>query len=133
MDSARMLAPATLVADDRRMSATMTRPAVGSTCRAVADQSLRLAIVGTPVVWIPSGTLLRITRLDERWDNAHALIARSAQVMASLRVLDGPSRGEEIAVVIAADAVPDPDGGESKSWHLPDWLALVDPGATGGR
>jgi hypothetical protein len=48
-------------------------------------------------------------------------------------VLDGPSAGEEVAVVINADAVQDAEGGESESWHLPDWLALVEPGASTSR
>ncbi len=110
-----------------------TRPAVGSICRAVADHNLRLPGVGSPVVMIPRGTRLRIARIHERWDNSHALIMRFVEAMASLRVLDGPGEGEEVAVAITGEAVPGPDGGESEVWHLPDWLVLVDAGPTGGR
>ena len=112
---------------------TTTRPAVGSLFRAVADHSLRLAVVGSPVISVPRGTLLRIARLDERWDNSHALIARFAHVHASLRVVDGPSAGEEVAVVITGEVMGEPDGSESWAWHLPDWLALADAGSGGGR
>ena len=115
------------------MSMTATRPVVGSLCRAVADHSFRLAVVGSPVIAIPRGTMLRVARLDEHWDNSHALMARFAHITASLRVLDGPGAGEEVAVVITGEALPEPDGGESERWHLPDWLALAYAGATSGR
>ncbi len=124
MHSDPAIVPSPSVADDRDMGRTAMRPVVGSLCRAVADHSLRLAVVGRPVLVIPRGTRLRIARLDERWDNSHALIAAFAEIRATLCILDGPSAGEEIAIVIAGDAVPRQDGGASESWALPEWLAI---------
>lgn len=113
------------------MGRTAVRPAVGSVCRVVADHSFRLAVAGRPVLEIPRGTRLRIAWLDERWDNPHALIAAFAEICATLRILDGPSAGEEVAIVIAGDAVPRQDGGASESWALPNWLAIEKDDAPG--
>jgi hypothetical protein len=104
------------------VSTTGLHPEVGSRLRAVADHDIRLAVADGPIVSIPRGTSLEIVSLDERWDNQHASIARFGRITANLCVLDGPSAGEEIALVITGDAVPRSDGGESETWMLPDWL-----------
>jgi hypothetical protein len=49
----------------------------------------RLAIRDGPVIDIPAGACLEIVRLDERWDNTHAMIVRTYKISLDLRVLTG--------------------------------------------
>ena len=76
------------------------------------------------VISVPRGTILEVTSLDERWDHAHASIASVCQMTANLRVLDGVSAGEIIAVHISGyDRHLDTP--ESEDWDLPNWLEAV--------
>jgi hypothetical protein len=104
------------------LNMTGFRPAVGSRYEVLKDHTLRLAVAEQTLVSLPRGTTLRIESLDESWDNGHALIASFCQIEASLRVLDGPSAGEIVEVVITGTVMRLHDQPE-ESYSLPDWLA----------
>jgi hypothetical protein len=62
---------------------------VGSIVVARYPHRCRLAIRDGPVIDIPAGACLEIVRLDERWDNTHAMIVRTYKISLDLRVLTG--------------------------------------------
>lgn len=75
-------------------------------------------------VALPAQTRLRLARVDERWDNTHAMTVRGYRFTLRLMVLDGPSRGASIDVQIEGnviDALDDQFAGVT----LPPWLAVA--------
>ena len=73
-------------------------PTVGSVLVARHPRRLRWASVGRPVIEIPAGTRLEVTRLDGRWDHTHAEIVSTFRFTLHLKVLDGGSAGEIVTV-----------------------------------
>ena len=60
----------------------------------------------------PGRDRLRVARVDERWDNTHAMTVRGYRFTLDLRVLDGPSHDASIDV-------------QNEGATLPTWLAVA--------
>ncbi len=76
------------------------------------------------------GTRLEVVRLDERWDNIHAMIVRDHKITIDMRVLTGPSAGEVITQTLTGSVVT-ALGDEPPGSLLPDWLEVA-PTSVGG-
>jgi hypothetical protein len=76
----------------------------GSILEARAHRRDRLAGVGS-VIDIPAGTRLEVARVDERWDNVHAMIVQGCALTVDPRVLDGGSRGEIVTEKIRGEVL----------------------------
>jgi hypothetical protein len=100
---------------------TRVRPAIGGQYRAIVDHSFT-AGVDARLISVRRGTTLEVTRADETWDNHHPDIVRWGQVEVTLRIIDGPSVGEEIAVRMTAESLPPDHDQEATTWNLPYWL-----------
>jgi hypothetical protein len=96
-------------------------PTVGSALVARYSNRLRWASVGQPVIEIPAGTRLEVTRLDGRWDHTHALILCTYRFTLHLKVLDGGSAGEMVTVTTKGEVLRVLGQDEPDS-ILPDWL-----------
>jgi hypothetical protein len=73
---------------------------------------------------LETGTRLRVTRIEEPWDNTHAMIIRGYRFTLHLRVLDGPSRGQLMDLKVDGSVI-DQVGEEFEGITLPGWLEVA--------
>jgi hypothetical protein len=99
--------------------------AVGSMVVARYPRRFRMATSVRSVIDIPAGACLEIVRLDERWDNTHAMIARTYKISLDLRVCTGPSAGEIVTLNIAGSVVTDLGQEAPANLPIPEWLELA--------
>lgn len=97
------------------------QPGAGSLVVARYPHRCRAATHSKPVE-IAYGTRLEIISLEERWNNAHAMIVRDYEITIVLQVIDGSSAGEVVTDSLRGRVVTVLGEETPGKIPLPDWL-----------
>lgn len=75
---------------------------------------------------VPAGTHLRVTHVEQRFDNTHAMIILPFEYTLATIALDGPLQGREITVHASDTLVTAVDPSLLDRYPYPSWVKCAD-------